>query len=114
MSDSLLSKLGGLFGGSSSLPSFSVIGYYPYWSHLGPANLPFNKLTHVIFCFINPTAAGGLVDVHFNQMAQLSQAAHAHGIPVSIAIGGWQLGETRDWEEMASHATSLGRFVKNV
>jgi chitinase len=106
--------LSGLLGGTSPLPGFSVIGYYPYWSQLRPVQIPFWKFSHIIFSFINPTSTGGLVDVHFNQIAELAQEAHKYHVKVSIAIGGWQLGETRDWEEMASDPASLARFVKNV
>jgi chitinase len=77
-------------------------------------DIPYDKLTHVVFSFINPTSSGGLVDVHFNRMAGLVTEAHKHGVRVILAIGGWQLGETRDWEEMASNGQSLERFVKNV
>lgn len=104
--------LSGLLGGARA--DFAVIGYYPYWSELKPSEIQFWKFSHIIFSFINPTAQGGLVDVHFNQIAELVTEAHRHGVRVSIAIGGWQLGETRDWEEMASNPASLGKFVKNV
>lgn len=97
-----------------SATAFQIIGYYPHWSALEPAEIPFDKLTHVIFSFVNPTPAGGLVDVHFNRMAQVANAARAHGVRVSLAVGGWQLGETRDWEMMASNPHSLGKFIRNI
>lgn len=99
-------------GGCQS--NFRIVGYMPSWS--GSANdIQYDKLTHVIYAFIRPTSSGGLTAVE--QPAKLQSIvsqAHAQGVKVLIAVGGWSDLNNADFEGMASTAAGRNNFATNL
>lgn len=99
-------------GGCST--DFRIVGYMPSWS--GSANdIQYDKLTHIIYAFIRPTASGGLTAVE--QPAKLQSIvsqAHAQGVKVLIAVGGWSDLNNADFEGMANNATGRQNFANNL
>ncbi|WP_308709562.1 glycosyl hydrolase family 18 protein [Marinoscillum pacificum] len=99
-------------GGCSS--DFKIVGYMPSWS--GSANaIQYDKLTHIIYAFIRPTTTGGLTAVE--QPAKLQSIvtqAHAQGVKVLIAVGGWSDLNNADFEAMSNNATGRQNFASNL
>jgi chitinase len=93
---------------------FPVIGYFPSWTGIEPSLVQWQKLTHVFYSFINPTAAGGLTEVNSKLLGELVVQGRKHGVKVGVAIGGWNNGNTTDWESMAKRPKTRQKFVKNV
>src|SRR5687767_8757500 len=84
---------------------FKVVGYMPSWSGTA-AEIQYSKLTHINYSFIRPTTTGGLTAV--DQPAKLSDIvsrAHAVGVKVGIAVGGWSDLNNVDFQTMAANAT---------
>ena len=93
---------------------FKVVGYLPSWSG-SPADIQYTKLTHINYAFIRPTTTGGLTAV--DQPAKLQDLvsrAHAAGVKVGIAIGGWSDLKNEDFQSMAGNATYRNNFVNNL
>lgn len=101
-------------GGGGCTSSFHIVGYQPSWS--GSANdIQYDKLTHIIYAFIRPTASGGLTAVE--QPAKLQSIvsqAHAQGVKVMIAVGGWSDLNNADFESMASTPSGRQNFADNL
>jgi chitinase len=100
--------------GSAQAKRFPVIGYFPSWTGADPAMVQWDKLTHINYSFINPTAAGGLTDVNAEILGSLITLGHKKGVKVCLAVGGWNNGSTTDWESMAQRPKSRARFVANL
>jgi hypothetical protein len=93
---------------------FKVVGYMPSWSGTA-AEIQYSKLTHINYSFIRPTTTGGLTAV--DQPAKLSDIvsrAHAAGVKVGIAVGGWSDLNNVDFQTMAGNATYRSNFVNNL
>lgn len=101
-------------GSGTASTRFPVMGYYPSWTGLEAGQVQFQKLTHVIYSFINPTAAGGLTEVNAKLLGELVALGRKNGVKVMVAIGGWNNGNTTDWESMAKRPRTRQKFVKNV
>jgi len=103
-----------LLGTSWIAQAQRVVGYMPYWA--GDANLiQYSKLTHINYAFALPNADGSIKPI--SEVAKLQtivSKAHAAGVKVLIAIGGYtDNGEMLDYrfEQLASNSTSRARFV---
>ncbi|RKH49364.1 chitinase [Corallococcus sp. AB049A] len=95
--------------------STRVVGYLPTWA--GDVNtLQYSKLSHINYAFALPTASGGLTGVSSSdaRLRSLVTQAHAQGVKVLIAVGGWNDGNDSGFEQMAANATSRTAFVNNV
>jgi GH18 family chitinase len=95
-------------------PGPVVIGYFPSWAaDLGAVQ--YENLSHVNYAFVLPTAGGGLTAVEQPQrLTSLVTMAHARGVKVSIAIGGWNDGNDSAFEQMAASPTATAAFVEAV
>src|SRR5688500_984228 len=83
---------------------FKVVGYMPSWAGTA-AEIQYNKLTHINYSFIRPTTTGGLTAV--DQPAKLQDIvsrAHAVGVKVGIAVGGWSDLNNVDFQTMAGNS----------
>src|SRR5687767_10809276 len=83
-----------------SQAQFKVVGYMPSWAGTS-TQIQYNKLTHINYSFIRPTTTGGLTAV--DQPAKLQDIvarAHAVGVKVGIAIGGWSDLNNADFQSM--------------
>jgi chitinase len=71
----------------SSKAQFKVIGYAPSWAQ---TTIQYSKLTHINYAFALPQYGGRLKAVDNPAYLQsIVSNAHANGVKVFIAIGGW-------------------------
>jgi chitinase len=95
--------------------STRVVGYFPTWQ--GDVNaIQYDKLTHINYSFLLPTAQGGLTGLSSGdtRLKALVQAGHAKGVKVSVAVGGWMDGNDSPFEQLAANTTARTTFVNNV
>jgi GH18 family chitinase len=93
---------------------FKVVGYMPSWAGTA-AEIQYSKLTHINYSFIRPTTTGGLTAV--DQPAKLQDIvsrAHAAGVKVGIAVGGWSDLNNQDFQSMAANASYRAAFINNL
>jgi chitinase len=93
--------------------NFKIIAYFPDWTGSVDA-IPFDKITHINYSFVLPTPVGGLTALDEPRMKDLVAKAHAKGVKVSIAIGGWNGGNCNGFEAMAAGSGNRRTFVRNV
>ena len=94
---------------------FHVIGYFPTWD--GSADeIQYSKLTCINYSFILPSnGSGGITDLSEpDRLIDLVSQAHAAGVKVCIAVGGWNDGDDSNFEAMASGASARTTFIKNL
>ncbi|AFE08340.1 chitinase [Corallococcus coralloides DSM 2259] len=99
----------------SAALSTRVVGYLPTWA--GDVNaLQYSKLSHINYAFALPTASGGLTGVSSSdaRLRSLVTQAHAQGVKVLIAVGGWNDGNDSAFEQMAANAGTRTAFVNTV
>lgn len=91
-----------------------LVGYAPSWS-TNPNTVQYNKLTHVVYAFIRPTASGGYTAIDQpGKLQSIVSQAHANGAKVSIAVGGWSDLNNTDFEAMSSSSTSRNTFANSM
>ncbi len=74
---------------------FKVVGYYPSWEPGKVDTIQYNNLTHINYAFAIPTSDGALLPLENAQTAQyIIQQAHARGVKVLLAVGGWSYNGT--------------------
>ena len=95
--------------------STRVVGYFPTWQG-DVSSIQYDKLTHINYSFLLPTAQGGLTGLSSGdtRLKSLVQTAHARGVKVSIAVGGWMDGNDAPFEQLAANATARTTFVNNL
>ncbi|MEV1122067.1 glycosyl hydrolase family 18 protein [Actinosynnema sp. NPDC049800] len=93
---------------------FKSVGYLPSWA--GSVNaVQYTKLTHINYAFALPNSNGTLQAIPDpGKLASLVSLAHANGVRVSLAIGGWNDGNDSAFEALAANATSRTTFVNAV
>jgi chitodextrinase len=91
-----------------------VVGYQPSWA--GTAQeIEYDKLSHVIYAFIRPTTTGGLTAVENPQkLRDIVALAHAQGVKVLMAVGGWSDLNNADFQSMAANASYRAAFINNL
>jgi GH18 family chitinase len=91
-----------------------VVGYQPSWA--GTAQeIEYDKLSHVIYAFIRPTTTGGLTAVENPQkLRDIVALAHAQGVKVLMAVGGWSDLNNADFQGMAANASYRTAFINNL
>ncbi|WP_080760332.1 glycosyl hydrolase family 18 protein [Pseudoalteromonas luteoviolacea] len=93
---------------------FKIVGYFPSWQGQ-VADIQFDKLTHINYSFLLPNADGSLQPLeNLAKMKQLVSAAHASGVKVGIAVGGWNGGDDSAFETFASSAEGRATFIRNL
>lgn len=96
-----------------------VLGYYPKYRIASPtpANLPFDKVTHIAHAFMVPDATGGLVETAGNlvtdQAATVAAAAHAANTKVLLSLGGASGAGDTEWGGAVSD-TYRATFISNI
>lgn len=94
-----------------SFAQFKTVGYFPSWQGSVSA-IQFSKLTHVNYAFALPTATGGLQSIENpSKLQSLVSSAHANGVKVLIAVGGWNNGDDSAFETLAGNSTYRTNFV---
>jgi GH18 family chitinase len=91
-----------------------VVGYMPSWA--GQASkIQYTKLTHINYAFIRPTTTGGLTAIdNPAKLQDIVSRAHAVGVKVGIAVGGWSDLNNQDFQSMAANSTYRNNFVNNL
>jgi chitinase len=93
------------------------IGYETSWS--GDANsIQYDKLTHINYAFAIPQSTGSLYAVDNGaKLSSIVSQAHAQGVKVLIAIGGWSnQGVPLDptFETLAASSSGIANFVNDA
>ncbi|UII28737.1 glycosyl hydrolase family 18 protein [Fulvivirga maritima] len=103
-------------GGEGNCPNadFRVVGYMPSWAGTAQA-IQYDKLTHINYSFLLPNADGSLQSIeNASKLQQIVSLAHAAGVKVQIAIGGWNDGNDSNFTALASNTSTRNAFVNNV
>jgi len=97
-----------------SFAQFKVVGYMPSWS--GDVNaIQYSKLTHINYAFLLPNTTGGFQAIENpSKLQNLVSRAHASGVKVLIAVGGWNDGNDGGFESTAANASYRNAFVTNI
>ena len=75
--------------------------------------IPYGELTHINYAFLIPNADGTFRPIgNADKLKRIVQAARAHGVRVSISVGGW--GWHPQFEEMAAKPETRAAFVTNL
>lgn len=94
--------------------NFKVVGYMPSWSGTA-SDIQYNKVTHINYAFIRPTTTGGLTAIdNPSKLQSIVSLAHANGVKVGIAVGGWSDLNNADFQSMAANASYRTAFVNNL
>lgn len=97
---------------------FKIIGYVPDYNDIGAEAIQFDKLTHINYAFLIPTTTGGVRPFERpGKLQAIVDAAHANGVKVQIAVGGWQYqGQELDavFETLSRSASSRSALVRNI
>ncbi len=94
-----------------------VVGYYPSWARGAYPHtaVRYDLLTHIAHAFIWPNADGSLLtDGHWTAYPEMVQAAHAQGVKVVIAVGGYDLTLTPNFARVAANPALRAAFVTNL
>lgn len=98
--------------------TYRVVGYYPSWMRwtYPPSAVAYENLTHIAHAFVWPVADGSVrMDPdNFSLMPELIAEAHAHGVQVVIAVGGYGAEPTAGFAAMAADAEARRRFVERI
>lgn len=93
---------------------FKVVGYTAAWSG-GVEDIQYDKLTHINYAFVQPNADGTLKAVPKpERLKKLVRLAHAKGVKVGIAVGGWNGGDDSAFEKLAADAGKRKVFVDGL
>lgn len=93
---------------------FLVIGYLYTQRVTEVERLQFDKLTHVNYSFVNTDASGNLTQPDDDVLRALVRLAHAKGVKVGLAVGGWNDGITTPFEKMAADPVARARFATGL
>lgn len=97
-----------------SFAQFKVVGYMPSWAGSVSA-IQYSKLTHINYAFLLPTATGGFQAIENpSKLQSLVSSAHANGVKVLIAVGGWNNGDDSGFESTAANSSYRTAFVNNI
>jgi chitinase len=98
-----------------ALPAgFKAVGYMPSWTG-NVSDIQFSKLTHINYAFLIPNSDGSLQAIdNPSKLQSLVSSAHANGVKVLIAVGGWQNGNDSNFETLSSASGSITNFTNNI
>ena len=98
--------------------SARVVGYLPNWyPSLSLDSVRYNKMTHVIYAFVDVHSNGSLTGIAMSGDARLTamvQKAHAAGTKALISVGGGGANHDTTYAPMAHNATARSAFVSNM
>jgi chitinase len=98
----------------NSHADFQVIGYLFTRDMQEVDRIQYDKLTQVNYSFAMPTPEGGLTGVDEAILTRLVRKAHAQDVKAGVAVGGWNDGDTSDFEAMAASPAARGRFIAGL
>lgn len=92
--------------------AFRIIGYKESWTDNDLSHIQFDKLTHINYAFALPNDDGTFQAVPEEaHMDALVTRAHAAGVTVSLAFGGWNSGDDSAFHSLASTASRRSTFA---
>ena len=99
---------------AEAVPSKKIVGYFPYWESGDVDSIDYTKLTNIIYFHIWPNSDGSLNTsaINLNDLNTIRDRAHAVGVTISIAVGGW--GVSDEFPAMAQDSIARANFVSNV
>lgn len=107
-----------VWGMSVADQRFKVVGYCSELFDDPVETLPLDRLTHVIYAFLIPGDDGTLIGIEKpEKLKALVKAAHARGVKVFVAVGGWSYQNVPlqgNFEKMAGSITTRKLFVRNT
>lgn len=99
-----------------SLKAQKIVGYIPSWQGAA-SSIQYSKLTHINYAFVVPNASGnGSLDAVPDpaKLQQIVSSAHAVGVKVCIAVGGWSDLNNPGFNGLSSSATGRTNFANNL
>jgi chitinase len=93
-----------------------LVGYMPSWQG-SVEEVQYNKLTHINYAFVVPDPSGdGTLKALEDplKLQKLVELAHAHGVKVSISVGGWTDLKNPGFEILAATPTSREIFAAKL
>jgi GH18 family chitinase len=98
------------------LAAHYLVGYMPSWQ--GSADdIQYTKLTHINYAFVIPTPSGdGSLGTLENplKLQQIVERAHADGVKIGIAVGGWSNLKNPGFEGLSASASGRENFAENI
>jgi hypothetical protein len=98
--------------------SARVVGYLPnYWPSLSLDSVRYNKMTHLIYSFVDVHSDGSLTGIPMSGDTRLTtvvQKAHAAGTKAMISVGGGGNNHDTTYAPMAASLTARTTFVSNM
>ena len=98
------------------LAAHYLVGYMPSWQ--GSADdIQYTKLTYINYAFVIPTPSGdGSLGTLENplKLQQIVERAHADGVKVGIAVGGWSNLKNPGFEGLSASASGRENFADNL
>jgi chitinase len=99
-----------------NLAAHYLVGYMPSWQ--GAADeIPYAKLTHINYAFVIPSSSGdGSLEGLENpsKLQHIVELAHANGVKVGIAVGGWSDLKNPGFEGLSASASPRENFADNL
>lgn len=93
--------------------NFKVVGYYPSWEPAKINTIQYNNLTHINYAFAIPTSDGSLLPLdNVSAAQQIIQTAHANGVKVLLAVGGWSYNGTPLESTFMSATSTQDKIIK--
>jgi hypothetical protein len=97
-----------------SMAQYKVVGYMPSWAGTS-TQIQYNKITHINYSFIRPTTTGGLTAVDQpTKLQDIVSRAHAAGVKVGMAVGGWSDLNNTDFQSTAANGNYRTAFINNL
>lgn len=98
--------------------SARVVGYLPNWyPSLSLDSVRYNKMTHVIYAFVDVRSNGSLTGIAMSgdtRLTAMVQKAHAAGTKALISVGGGGNNHDTTFAPMADNPTARSAFVSNM
>lgn len=100
---------------TGGMDEFKIVGYVPNWYGAGYLDtIDYSQVTNLIYAFAIPTTDGTILSLNDGGfMEALVSKAHANGVKVSIAIGGWSYNNT-PLESTFAEATNTDAKCKKL
>ncbi len=101
---------------AGDLAARCLVGYMPAW-HGDVEAIQYRLLTQIDYAFLLPAATGdGSLSAMENpdKLRRLVRLAHAEGVKVAIAVGGWTDGKNQGFERLSASPEGRSRFADNL
>ncbi len=105
---------------ASTNKDFKVVGYCSdIFKDPVDKNIPFDKLTHIIYAFLIPREDGSLVEIKKSEtLKELVDKGHKNDAKVLIAVGGWfdenYTALDPRFEKIAASDETRKKFIDNI